>query len=90
MLNLSKLMSSNTLIISEGEYGVIEGENSLIASSKSNSGIILVLTDKNKKITSMAHINDEESIEENLDRIFADMTSMGADIKNLQCNLIGE
>lgn len=88
MINLSELASSQPLIILRGEYGVIIGENALIASPNPKNGVLLVLSDSKNKITAMGHFDSEKNIEENLEKILEEMSKSGADILNLKCNLI--
>ncbi len=88
MINLSEITSAQPLIILRGEYGIIKGENSLIASPNAKNGIVLILSDIENKITALAHFDNESNLEENLEKVFNELTNAGASIKNLKCNLM--
>jgi chemotaxis receptor (MCP) glutamine deamidase CheD len=88
MINLLDITSSQPLIILRGEYGIVKGDDMVITSPNAKSGIVLILTDAENKITALAHIDTQENIEENIDKILNEMTEAGANIKNLKCNLI--
>ncbi len=88
MINLSDITSSQPLVILRGEYGIIRGDNAIIASPNSRNGVVLILSDKENKIAAMAHLDSEKTLEENLEKIFADLTQSGANIQNLKCNLV--
>ncbi len=88
MLNLFDIDSPQPLIILRGEYGIISGDNAIIASPNAKSGIIFILSDVQNKITAMGHIDDHQDFEPNIERIIKEMADMGANIQNLKCNLI--
>jgi len=88
MINLSDINSSQPLVILRGEYGIVKGENSLIASPSISSGIVVILSDEENKITAMAHFDGEKNLEENIDKVLSDLAANGAVIKNLKCNVI--
>lgn len=90
MINLSEISTSNPLVILRGEYGIIKGENALIAAPSVKHGMVLILTDEQNHITAMAQFDDEKYLEKNLEKILWDMGQNGADIKNLKCNLVAK
>jgi len=88
MINLSEIGSVQPLVILRGEYGIVKGDNAIIASPNAKSGVVLILSDQENKITAMAHFDSEKNIEENLEKIFTDLTQAGANTQNLKCNLV--
>lgn len=88
MINLFDVDSPQPLIILRGEYGIIKGDNEIIASPNAKSGIIFILSDEQNKVTALAHLDSHQDFEKNLKRILAEMAEMGANIHNLKCNLI--
>ena len=90
MINLSEISSSNPLVILRGEYGVVKGENALIAAPSIKHGMVLILTDETNHITAMAQFDDEKNLEKNFQKILNDLIASGADIKNLKCNLVSK
>jgi chemotaxis receptor (MCP) glutamine deamidase CheD len=88
MINLAEIGTTQPLVILRGEYGIIKGSDSIIASPNAKSGVILILSDAENGITAMAHIDGDKNIETNLDKIISDLTLAGANIKNLKCKLI--
>jgi chemotaxis receptor (MCP) glutamine deamidase CheD len=90
MINLSDISSSHPLIILRGEYGVVKGEDILIASPNAKNGIILIMFDQENKITAMAHFDSEDNLEENVEKVFNDIIEAGAEIKNLKCHLMSK
>ncbi len=88
MINLSEITNSQPLIVLRGEYGIVNGEDSLIAAPNPQKGVILILTDDVNKITAMAHFDCEENIEENIEEIIAKMLERGADLKNLKSHIV--
>ncbi len=88
MINLSEITNSQPLIILRGEYGIVSGEDSLLASPNPKKGVILILTDDVNKVTAMAHFDCEENIEENIEEIITKMLEKGADEKNLKSHII--
>jgi chemotaxis receptor (MCP) glutamine deamidase CheD len=48
----------------------------------------VIISDQENKITALAHIEDEEKLDENLEKVIADMLEMGADSNNLTCNIM--
>ena len=87
MINLSEISSHETLVILRGEYGVVKGENMLIASPNAKNGMVLIFTDTENKITAMAHLDSCENIKENIEKVFAELFKVGAKIENIKCNL---
>lgn len=90
MINLSNIAIAQPLIILRGEYGIIKGDDALIASPNAKNGIVLILFDQKNKITAMAHFDNENNLEENFEKIFNELIEAGADIKNLKCNLMSK
>jgi chemotaxis receptor (MCP) glutamine deamidase CheD len=88
MINLSEISLSETLVILRGEYGVIKGEDILIGSPNDKNGIVLILTDTKSKITAMAHLDDYENIEQNVEKILTEIVLVGAEIENIKCKII--
>lgn len=88
MLNLFDTDTPQPLIVMRGEYGIISGDNSIIASPNAKSGVVLILSDAPNKITAMAHFDTHQDVEENIEKILAEMLKLGAELKNLKCNLI--
>ncbi len=88
MINLFDVDAPQPLIILRGEYGIIKGENAIIASPNAKSGVVFILSDEQNEITAMAHFDNHQDFEKNLEKIFAEMAEMGADLHNLKCNLI--
>ncbi|MBP7710210.1 MAG: hypothetical protein KA100_03985 [Rickettsiales bacterium] len=88
MLNLFDTDTPQPLIVLRGEYGIIKGDNSIIASPNAKSGVVFILSDAPNKITAMAHLDEHQDIEENIEKILAEMIELGADLKNFKCNLI--
>lgn len=88
MINSSGIPQSQPLVILKGEYGIVEGDNEVIASPNAKSGVVIILSDQTNKILGMTHFDCEENLEENLETILSEMATLGADIKNLKCNLI--
>lgn len=88
MINLSEISLSETLVILRGEYGIIKGEDILIGSPNAKNGIVLILTDTKSKITAMAHLDDYKNIEQNIEKFFTDIISVGAKVENIKCKLI--
>jgi chemotaxis receptor (MCP) glutamine deamidase CheD len=88
MINLSEINSVQPLVILRGEYGIVKGDSAIIASPNAKSGVVLILSDQENKVTAMAHFDSEKNLEENLEEIFASLTKAGANLHNLKCNLI--
>jgi mevalonate kinase len=88
MINLSEVTNSQPLVILRGEYGIVAGNDSLIAAPNPKKGVILILSDNINKVVSMAHFDCEENIEANIDNIIQEMTQQGAEISNLQSHII--
>ena len=88
MLNLFDIDTPQPLIILRGEYGIISGDNTIIASPNAKSGTIFILSDTENKITAMGHIDDHQEFEPNIEKILQEMAKMGANLQNLKCNLI--
>jgi chemotaxis receptor (MCP) glutamine deamidase CheD len=88
MLNLFNTDTPQPLIVLRGEYGIISGNNAIIASPNAKSGVVFILSDPQNKITAMAHLDNHQDVEESIKTIIAEMIEIGADPKNLKCNLI--
>lgn len=88
MINLSEINSQNPLVILRGEYGIIEGENSLIAAPSVKRGSILILFDEINKISAMAHFDGDKNLENSLEIILKELLARGAVLQNLKYNLI--
>ena len=88
MINLLEVNSQNPLVILRGEYGIIKGENSLIAAPSVKRGSILILFDEVNKVSAMAHFDGDCDLQENLDKIFENLLAKGAKLENLKYNLI--
>ncbi len=88
MLNLFDTDTPQPLIVLRGEYGIISGDNAIIASPNAKSGVVLILSDAPNKITAMAHIDEHQDPEKNIKKILAEMVKLGADPKSIKCNLI--
>lgn len=88
MINPSIISQSQPLVILKGEYGLAKGDDEVIASPNAKSGVVIILSDSENKIIGMTHFDCEENLEENLEAILSEMAELGADIKNLKCNLI--
>jgi hypothetical protein len=88
MINLTDISTCQPLVVLRGEYGVVKGEESIIASPNAKSGVIVIISDQENKVTALAHIEDEEKLDKNLEKIIADMVEMGADSNNLTCNIM--
>lgn len=88
MINLFDIDTPQPLIILRGEYGIISGDSSIIASPNAKSGIVILLSDEENKITAMAHIDNHQDFEESIKKILAEMASTGANLEKLKCNLI--
>jgi chemotaxis receptor (MCP) glutamine deamidase CheD len=88
MINLTDISSCQPLVVLTGEYGIVKGDESIIASPNAKSGVIVIISDQENKITALAHIEDEEKLDENLEKILADMIEMGANSNHLTCNIM--
>lgn len=88
MINSSGISQSQPLVILKGEYGIVQGDNEVIASPNAKSGVVVILSDPENKIIAMTHFDCEENLEENLEAILSEMAELGANIQNLKCNLI--
>ena len=88
MINLFDIDAPQPLIILRGEYGIITGDSSIIASPNAKSGVVFILSDEQNKITAMGHIDDHQDFAENIEKILAEMAAAGANLQNLKCNLI--
>ena len=88
MINLTDISTCQPLVVLRGEYGVVKGDESIIASPNAKSGVIIIISDQENKVTALAHIEDEEKLDENLEKIIADMLEMGADLNYLTCNIM--
>jgi chemotaxis receptor (MCP) glutamine deamidase CheD len=88
MINLTDISSCQPLVVLTGEYGIVKGDESIIASPNAKSGVIVIISDQENKITALAHIEDEEKLDENLGKILADMIEMGANSNHLTCNIM--
>ncbi len=90
MIDIFSIVSSNPLVVLRGEYGIIKGENSIIASPDAKSGIVILISDAENKVSAMAHVDNEENIDQVLEKVIKDLVANGAEIKNLKCNLMGK
>jgi len=88
MINLTDISNSQPLVVLRGEYGIVKGDESIIASPNAKSGVIVIISDHENKVTALAHIEDAEKLDENLEKIIADMVEMGADSNYLTCNIM--
>jgi chemotaxis receptor (MCP) glutamine deamidase CheD len=88
MINLFDIDTPQPLIILRGEYGIIKGDESIIASPNAKTGLIFILSDTENKITAMAHIDNHQDLYQNLEKILSDLSEMGANMQNLKCNMI--
>jgi chemotaxis receptor (MCP) glutamine deamidase CheD len=88
MINLTDISTCQPLVILSGEYGVVKGDDSIIASPNAKSGVIVIISDQENKVTALGHIEDTEKLDENLEKIIADMIEMGADLNHLTCNIM--
>jgi chemotaxis receptor (MCP) glutamine deamidase CheD len=88
MQNLFDVDTPQPLIILRGEYGIISGDNAIIASPNAKSGVVFILSDVSNKITAMAHLDEEQNPEENIEKILSEMAKLGANLSNLTCNIV--
>jgi len=88
MINLSNINSSNTLIVLRGEYGVIKGNDFLIAAPNLKNGSVLMIYDEINKVSSMTYFDGDDNLQANIEKILREMMANGADIANLKYNLI--
>jgi len=85
---LSEITNSQPLVILRGEYGIVSGHDSVIASPNPKKGVILILTDAINKIVAMAHFDCEENIESNIENVISEMVKQGANTANLKSHII--
>ena len=90
MIDLSDLTNHSPLVILRGEYGIVKGENSLLASPNAKNGIILILSSVENQMLVMAHFDDDDKIQANLEKILNEMLQAAGSIKNIKCNLMGK
>jgi chemotaxis receptor (MCP) glutamine deamidase CheD len=88
MINLTDISTCQPLVVLRGEYGVVKGDESIIASPNAKSGVIVIISDQENKVTALAHIEDDEKLDENLEKVIADMLEMGADSNSITCNIM--
>ncbi len=88
MINLSEITNSQPIVILRGEYGIVTGADSVIASPNPQKGLLLILSDQISKVVAMAHLDCEENIESNLDQIINEMIAKGANISNIKSHII--
>jgi chemotaxis receptor (MCP) glutamine deamidase CheD len=88
MINLTDISTCQPLVVLRGEYGVVKDDESIIASPNAKSGVIVIISDQENKVTALGHIEDTEKLDENLEKIIADMIEMGADLNHLTCNIM--
>lgn len=87
MINLFDGDTPQPLIILRGEYGIIRGDNSIIASPNAKSGVIVILSDPENKIAALAHFDEEQDLKATIEKIISEMVELGANIQNIKCNL---
>ncbi len=87
MINFFEDDTPQPLIILKGEYGIITGDNAIIASPNAKSGVVMILSDEKNKVTALAHFDENHDLSESLENIILEMVKAGAEIKNLKCNL---
>lgn len=88
MINLSEITNSQPIVILRGEYGIVTGTDSVIAAPNPQKGILLILSDAVNKVVAMAHLDCEENIENNIDKILSEMSAKGANISNIKSHII--
>ncbi len=87
MINFFDEDTPQPLIVLKGEYGIISGDNSIIASPNAKNGVVMILSDAKNKVTALAHFDESQDFKENIENIIAEMIDAGADLANLKCNL---
>ncbi|MES2961953.1 MAG: hypothetical protein V4694_06170 [Pseudomonadota bacterium] len=88
MINLTDISTCQPLVVLRGEYGIVKGDESIVASPNAKNGVIVIISDPENKVTALAHIEEEDKVDENLERIIADMIEMGANSNHLTCNIM--
>lgn len=82
--------SPQPFVILRGEYAVLKGEGASIAAPNATNGTVVLLCDEENKIVSVAHLDGEENLAENLQKIFDDLAQAGADFRNLKCTIMSK
>ena len=89
MHSLQEISSDKTLVILRGEYAIILGDDQIIASPDAKKGEVLVICDSKRKITLMAHFDNFDHAEKELDKILLSLRDAGWNPNNGECHLVG-
>jgi len=87
MIDLTNITQKKPEIVLRGEYGIVVGDSLIIAPNAKN-GKILILFDRAKQIAAIAHFDNSQKIEENLNNILNDMVDLGSDLKDIKCSIM--
>ncbi len=87
MIDLSNIAHKNPEVVLRGEYGLAVGDGLIIAPNAKN-GKILILLDTSKQIAAIAHFDNADKLEQNMNNIFNEMRLLGSDIKDVSCSVM--
>ncbi len=84
------IANKTVLVILRQEFATTTNSDSIISSPNAKNGTILTITDEAREVTTMAHLDNNETLAEDFEIIINDFTQNGGDIENAKCNLMGK